>query len=775
MPQKLNGASKSSIFIEQGTYVPGFEKTVFQGVLKAQKLKTGEADMCCKRVVIFTLLFFTAHLPPAFAADGDFRKPTKVLLVGVEDYPNSDASPLPGTQNDIELFTRLFVDKMGVAESDIVTLSDRQGTQNVASYPTRANIEREFRKLAETVGEDDFVFILMGGHGTLVPERADLPSHERYGRDSVFLPRDVKWWGDGDIPNCIRDHEIGQWIHNIRKKNAFVWYVADSCHSGGGTRGMTENDETVRSVSPHVLKIPQNAFEVALQKAEQSKSSPDEALQFIPANIAFFASLPAQVTLSKNLPPNVDKEKRVNHGIFSYCLCKTLEYIVDEGIQTSYDELIKAVELQYAALPIYGRTPTPLMEGSDVSLAVFRNRPVQRKLNIRYAPETERLNIGLFHGVGAGSVLEVFDKVGEESTSLGYIRVEHESLYSSVAKPVEWNDKPITAAFPQRPLRCVPVDVQAGINPEISIAFDQSKDSYDELKKLLFANVDGPFQFKEATVEEADFLLQDAGNQWRLDHVEIVPLRSPLKMLSFGTFGGPVAVNRAEDIHENLRKIAIAHFLLKIADRSERINRTLEPAKYDRLNANVASPVTVEFSLYRTMNPGAEAESIQVGSEKTRLAWIKNNMEEFSFDTGQFIHLADKENLAVVAKDVGYNEAWFNVLVIDKDCNIHSFYYTSDGDNSISTDQEASCIVPFYIASGKTVDSDIVIAVATAEKLDLSSPGSGESPEVKIESALFSLLAQKVGGKTKGVRGVTATGYFIMKVFPVITGSTNSP
>ena len=60
--------------------------------------------------------------------------------------------------------------------------------------PTRANIEREFRRLADRAGPGDQVFVLLAGHGDCQPESdPPHPLHpEPDGIAEVFLPADVR-------------------------------------------------------------------------------------------------------------------------------------------------------------------------------------------------------------------------------------------------------------------------------------------------------------------------------------------------------------------------------------------------------------------------------------------------------------------------------------------------------------------------------------------------------------------------------------------------------
>src|SRR5437870_1015166 len=82
--------------------------------------------------------------------------------------------------------------------------------------PTRANIERQFRRLAQVANAGDQVVIHMGGHGSQQPEKKDSPDPEPNGLDEVFLPRDVGAWNETTIKNAIIDDEIGSWLKAIR-------------------------------------------------------------------------------------------------------------------------------------------------------------------------------------------------------------------------------------------------------------------------------------------------------------------------------------------------------------------------------------------------------------------------------------------------------------------------------------------------------------------------------------------------------------------------------
>ena len=64
----------------------------------------------------------------------------------------------------MQLVRCLLQERYKFPPDGIVSLTEDDGTQ--ARRPTRSNIEREFRKLAEQVEEGDQVVILLSGMGT---------------------------------------------------------------------------------------------------------------------------------------------------------------------------------------------------------------------------------------------------------------------------------------------------------------------------------------------------------------------------------------------------------------------------------------------------------------------------------------------------------------------------------------------------------------------------------------------------------------------------------
>ena len=176
----------------------------------------------------------------------------RALLVGVTTYDHLDsAGHLAGPSNDVRLLRDLLIQRFDFPADNIVCLTEAE--QQPHLRPTRANIEREFRRLAEQARPGDQVVVLLAGHGGRQPE-ADPPDGdfpEPDGIDEIFLPADVRPWKDlsQKVPSAITDNEIGRCLRAVTARQADVWAIFDCCHSGHMTRG----SEVVREL-PSVKK-----------------------------------------------------------------------------------------------------------------------------------------------------------------------------------------------------------------------------------------------------------------------------------------------------------------------------------------------------------------------------------------------------------------------------------------------------------------------------------------------------------------------------------------
>jgi hypothetical protein len=422
------------------------------------------------------------------------RSDRHALLVGCSHYPNLSARfQLEGPANDVVLMRRVLEEHFQFPPDKIVTLSEAEGKKRGKDgYPTRANIEREFRRLAQVARARDQVFILMGGHGSQQPE-ANPPKGEPEpdGLDEIFLPRDVGKWEDktGTVANAIIDDELGEWLDAIRAKKASVCIVFDACHSGTMTRGATE--VKYRQVEPTgELGIPKKAIKEAEDKAAQreaAKGGPKTRGGGPPPTggvpvklgekgglVAIAAAQPNEPTLECELPVR-SKDGR-SHGLLTYTICQVLTKAVETTSKPlTYSELAQRIQLEYVAA---GRTsPTPVLEGGDKDREVLGDTEWKGRSSIilRQGPDGLRITAGELDGITAESIYAVRPPAGLGDQLLGHVRVVEVRMNESSVEPCEFEGKPAVKNLPVGGV-CTAVFVDYGLQ-KLRLAVDEKDDN----------------------------------------------------------------------------------------------------------------------------------------------------------------------------------------------------------------------------------------------------------------------------------------------------------
>lgn len=361
----------------------------------------------------------------------------RALLIGVTDFqnPRLKARGLKGPANDVELFRQILTrTPLSVPAANITILSgDRT---DPALRPTRANIEREFARMAQVSKKGDQIAILMAGHGSQQPADADPADEEPDGLDEIFLPADVAGWDGkiGRVRNAIVDDEIRTWVDGIRNTGAFVWLIFDACHSGTMARGL----EVERQIPMSDL-IPAEAIEATRRHSNLRGATatnviglPDSAGDVA----ALYAAHMAETTPEKPLP-NADSPI---HGLFSYTIADILSQ--SSGALT-YRELALRVLQHYRSMPRY--SPTPLFEGGGLDREVLGQRMWPERPQILLGERTAAgpwaLRAGSVHGLTVGSTLELFPPAGTAAgdTRIGYVKVVAVEATSARVVPVAYD------------------------------------------------------------------------------------------------------------------------------------------------------------------------------------------------------------------------------------------------------------------------------------------------------------------------------------------------
>ena len=324
------------------------------------------------------------------------------LLIGCTTYASlGEGLQLEGPGNDVLMMRDLLVRHFKFAPENITVLAEAAGGE--ALRPTRANIEREFARLAKVAARGEQVVILMAGHGSQQPDQ-DPPSKddpEPDGLDEIFLPADVGPWEDsvGQVKNSIVDDDLHVWLTKIQDKGASMWLIMDSCHSGTMLRGV---DEVSRQVLPEKL-VPAAVLKKAQVRREQDEkgrgreetASTLNLADDAPSLVAIYAAQSNEPTVEKYLPPGNAERKRL--GLLTY----TMNQILTQATEPmSYQELVQRVQSQYVA---WGRTgPTPLIEGQDKDREVLGKQKWPGRSRIQLSVADGKLTINAVRSMGCG-------------------------------------------------------------------------------------------------------------------------------------------------------------------------------------------------------------------------------------------------------------------------------------------------------------------------------------------------------------------------------------
>jgi hypothetical protein len=487
------------------------------------------------------------------------------LLVGVTRYDHlPPAAQLSGPGNDVAALREVLLRRYRFPAERIVTLTEDHGRR-----PTRAAIERAFRRLAEEVQAGDQVVILLAGHGDRQPE-ADPPHPEHPepdGIDDVFLPADVKPWDERErrLPNALLDDEIGDWLEALTRKQAYVWAVFDCCHSGHLTRG----SEVVRQPPAGTL-VPAAVLEQARERAARRRlpGKPGKSTPFLPRHpserlVALSACLPHETTTEAPFPPGAADAKV--HGLLTWSLVGLLEQSASSADPPTYRELVRRLQLRYAARP--GGGPTPTLEGGGQDRVVLgTERPARPRLTLRKHEGAYLIDAGGLHGLTPGSVLEVYSPAGETVSSklLGHVRVRFVHPFDAVVAPCPYAGRPAPRDLPSGAacqvvytdyrLSQVLVGVQAGKGQKEAAALVRKalrprRDADGGLVRL----VDDPLS--AAWVVRLDgptpALVEASGNR-----------EYPLPQVGSASFG--------RKLRDRLQRVARARNLLAVSERLER-------------------------------------------------------------------------------------------------------------------------------------------------------------------------------------------------------------
>ena len=572
----------------------------------------------------------------------------RALLVGVTKYDHLPRDKhLEGPANDVRLMRRLLQERYQFPADGIVTLAEDEGIP--ARRPTRANIEREFRRLADQAREGDHVVILLAGHGSQEPENPPDPVYpEPDGMDEIFLPADVSAWEatPGHVPNAIVDNEIGAWLHAITAKRAYVWAVFDCCHSGTMTRGT----EVVRELPPEML-VPREELAKARRRAAErqgrTRGGPStEPAPFVPRQpsdylVAVYACRPHEQTPESPQPP--EDPHATYHGLLTYSLVNVLTKSAESKAPLTYRELVRRLRAQYAARP--KGSPTPLVEGRGQDRIVLgTEEPVRSPLLLTRDRDGYKVNAGDLYGLTPGSILAVDSAAGTEGKPklLGHVRVRTTRPFDATVEPCAHEQSPLVGdlapfstcrpVFIDYGLRRFKVAIQApGGQESLRRPLQRAVQPHADAKGGLVALVEDPRQ--------ADWIVRlDRG---KVELVEASGNRAPFPLPP------PESPALGEALRQGLEKVYRARNLVALSSRFEAERYRGSPA------------VDVEVEVLRHKDPSAPGEVLPA---------LAGGLV---FRPGDLISFRVHNKSPAMRVDV-------TLLVVSSDFEIHPFYPQSN-------------------------------------------------------------------------------------------------
>ncbi|MCP3685446.1 MAG: caspase family protein [bacterium] len=161
----------------------------------------------------------------------------KALVVGVDKYTNTNWN-LSGCTKDAEIMSGILQDHFGFPRKNIRLLLDERATSEEI-------IHRLEWLINNSVSGDSIVFFY-AGHGSRIRDRNGDELEDRL--DEILCPHDLNW------SNGISDDKLSS-IFSRLTKGATLTVILDCCHSGTGTRNMSDSDMLIperksRSINP---------------------------------------------------------------------------------------------------------------------------------------------------------------------------------------------------------------------------------------------------------------------------------------------------------------------------------------------------------------------------------------------------------------------------------------------------------------------------------------------------------------------------------------------
>lgn len=183
------------------------------------------------------------------------------LLIGIGDYPQDSGWNRIHGDNDVSIIKTLLLEQ-GFLEDNIMVLKNAEAT--------KAGILSAMEQLRGKAQADDVVYIQFSGHGQQV---TDLDGDESDNYDEAWIPYDARKKyvaGVYEGENHILDDELNLYLNGLRSKvgaRGKIVLVADACHSGSGSRGLSDDEDEFVRGTDEKFEIPGGGSNVIKKEA----------------------------------------------------------------------------------------------------------------------------------------------------------------------------------------------------------------------------------------------------------------------------------------------------------------------------------------------------------------------------------------------------------------------------------------------------------------------------------------------------------------------------
>lgn len=365
---------------------------------------------------------------------------------------------------------------------------------------TRANIIAGFEKHLTQAKAGDIAFLYYSGHGSQEPCPPEFKALEPDGKNETIVCYDSRIDNGVDLA----DKELATLINLVAKQTPHFLVVMDCCHSGSGTRNITDDkaDKTASFITRQI-KFEDNArMENGKMTTRHSSAGKvrnikdyylpeDYKTRAIQQGTALGLTLPEgrHVQLAAAKSHQLAKETHLGgqrRGVFTFSLIETLS---NTPGPISYQDVMRRVNTLVKQRTFDQDPESYAVQSDDITLQFLSGAAAKSidKYQVMYNIDKARWEIdgGSVHGMLGGAVLNVYpdgtsaDDMRIVSKSLGKVSVTEALVAQSVISPtgsLKLDPKKVyLARVDSLPVTPMNVKLTSGGKPEDTAALAEVK------------------------------------------------------------------------------------------------------------------------------------------------------------------------------------------------------------------------------------------------------------------------------------------------------------